>query len=899
MAIPHAVSFRTAAATLATMALVGSLCAPSANARPKIRQGFFAAYPGAVGSRLDSLPSNSGHCGVCHYSFNGGGTRNPYGVKVEAALPGFPNTDDGRRLAILSIEADDSDTDGFSNVTEITDLATYANTPTFAGLTPVNVGSVSNVDPNDILGYLVPATGADTSPPVVAVTAPDGGESWLGGSSHTVTWAATDNVGVTSVDLFYRDGESASWTMIARGLANGGSFQWFVHNTPTAAARVRAVARDAAGNTGSDSSDALFTILPTTGGTVATTLRDFDQPGTQPFGGGTFSDHNSCVTCHGGYDAAVEPGHNFRGTMMGQAARDPLFFACVAIAEQDAPSSGDLCLRCHTPFGWMSGRSNPTDGSQLIALDRDGVACDFCHRAVDPIYQAGVSPPEDQAVIGGLLPGHVPTTYSNGQYVVDPQQVKRGPFADAAAPHAFLASPFHRSSEFCGTCHDVSNPVFARVGAADYAPGSLDQMAASFRSDSLMPLERTYSEWKHSAFPGGVYAPEFAGNKPDGIVAICQDCHLADVSGKGCNDVAAPLRPDLPLHDMTGGNSWMPGVIAALYPGETDAGALADGAARAIAMLSKAALLDVQVQTVADSFAVTVTVTNRSGHKLPTGYPEGRRMWLHVVARDAAEQTVYESGNYDSGTGLLAPDPDLVVYEAHLGLSPALASGLGLAAGPTFHFALNDSVYKDNRIPPQGFANAAFADFGGAPVDDSRPAPRYPDGQNWDASSYPLPSTARTVVATLYYQTTSKEYVEFLRDENTTNTAGQDLYDLWVAHGRAAPVAMVADSVSFSPVDVPAGSPRGRVALAPLANPFHGGLELRLDLPHPAPVRLEIFDAQGRRAASRDLGMLGAGAHRLTWDGRGARGQDMGSGVFWAVVQAGPERLVRPVVRLR
>ncbi len=31
----------------------------------------------------------------------------------------------------------------------------------------------------------------------------------------------------------------------------------------------------------------------------------------------------------------------------------------------------------------------------------------------------------------------------------------------------------------------------------------------------------------------------------------------------------------------------------------------------------------------------------------------------------------------------------------------------------------------------------------------------------------------------MYYQSTSKEYIEFLRDENTTNLLGQELYDLW------------------------------------------------------------------------------------------------------------------------
>jgi hypothetical protein len=398
----------------------------------------------------------------------------------------------------------------------------------------------------------------------VTVTAPDGGESWTGGASHAVTWNANDNVGVTGVDLFYRDAESEPWTMIARGLANSGSFTWFVHNTPAPTARVRAVARDAAGNSGEDASNALFTIVATPGGIAPTTLRDFHQPGTQPFGGGTFQDHNACTSCHGGYDAAVEPGHNFRGSMMAQAARDPLFFACLAIAEQDAPSSGDLCLRCHTPFGWMSGRSQPTGGGQLTALDRDGVACDFCHRAVDPIYRPGVSPPEDQAILDGMLPAHRPTGYSNGQYVADPEPRRRGPFAGVVAPHPVLESPLHRSSEFCGTCHDVSNPVFTRVAGADYAPGPFDAAADSIGSAHLMPLERTYSEWKNSAFPAGVYAPEFAGNKPGGIVATCQDCHLRDVAGKGCNDPDAPLRQDLPFHDMTGGSSWMPAVVAAL-----------------------------------------------------------------------------------------------------------------------------------------------------------------------------------------------------------------------------------------------------------------------------------------------------------------------------------------------
>ena len=35
--------------------------------------------------------------------------------------------------------------------------------------------------------------------------------------------------------------------------------------------------------------------------------------------------------------------------------------------------------------------------------------------------------------------------------------------------------------------------------------------------------------------------------------------------------------------------------------------------------------------------------------------------------------------------------------------------GVALAAGPAFHLALANKVFKDNRIPPRGFSNAAFA----------------------------------------------------------------------------------------------------------------------------------------------------------------------------------------------
>ncbi len=869
-----------------------------ADARQNIRQSFFLAYPTAVGSRLDNLPSIQAHCGVCHYQFTGAGPRNPYGVALGNILGNYPNNDEGRIQAMRSIENLDSETDGYATLVEITDTVNYANTPTFPGLKAGNVGQVSGVDVNDILAYLTPETGGDAEPPSVTVLSPNGGEIWGGGTIHSVTYDATDNVGVVAVDVYYREGVSEPWTKIAQGLEDTGSFVWSVHNTPTTGSRVRIVARDAFANQGEDQSNGDFTILAQAGSIAPTTLRDFKQPGSQPFDAGAFQDRTACADCHGGYDPLVEPDHNFRGNMMAQAARDPLFYACLAVAEQDAASSGDICLRCHTPMGWLSGRSNPTSGIALNQVDRDGVACDYCHRAVDPIYVPGQSPIEDLDVLNALT--DVPEHYLNGMYVVDPEVRRRGPFPDPLAPHPFLESPFHRSSRICGTCHEVSNPAFERTGDFDYAPGPFDEPAASVNSTDLFPVERTYSEWSNSAYPNGVYAPEFAGNKPDGIVSTCQDCHMKDLEGRGCNDPNAPIRENLPHHDMMGGNSWIPTILEELYPTEVDAGALADAAVRAVSMLQKAAGVDLSLEDMGSSIDASVTITNRTGHKLPTGYPEGRRMWLRLSAYDAGDQIVYESGAYDEGSGVLTHDEDLAIYEAEMGLSPGLAGALGISSGISFHFVLNDSIYKDTRIPPQGFTNAAYMNFGGVPVDPHHegPEPRYADYQYWDEPSYSLPVSTRKVIATLYYQITSKEYVDFLRDENHTNGSGQLLHDLWTSHGRAAPVAMAADTAFVEPSGVAEGGAIRRFALHAGPNPFRDALDLRLEIPAIEKVRLDIYDVSGRLVRGYDLGRV-SGTIAFDWDGRGENGNEVGSGIYWIRAKAGSHEINRKVIRMR
>jgi hypothetical protein len=738
----------------------GLLALPGeAQARNNIREAFFDVYSGAVGTPIETVPSFPNHCGNCHYAFGGGGPRNPYGQDLETALAGFPSNPNGRRQAVESIENVDCDNDSFSTLVEVTDTVTFGNTPTFAGLTPANVGQVSEVDVSEIQPYLVPSSGQDLTPPTVVVFTPNGGEVLTANSGTTVTWNAADASGIAAVDIYLSDDNGANFKPIAIGLSNSGSHSWFPANRPTVQGIIRVVATDNAFNTGDDDSDGPFVIESPPGGLAPTTLRDFDQPGTQPFEAGILNDPAACQVCHGNYEPAYEPFFNWEGSMMSQASRDILFEACMAVGNQDAPDSGDLCLRCHLPRGWLQGRSIPTDGSAMIQSDEQGVACDFCHRLVDPFYEPGVNPPEDQAILADLsMP---PSNFGNGMYVIDPTGARRGPFPDATSGHPILVSPFHREAALCGTCHDVSNPAFEKDGEGNYVPNDFDTMAGSFSAHQLLPIERTYSEWFYSEYntPQGVFAPQFGGNLD--FVATCQDCHMRDVTGEGAGFGSPPTRPDLPLHDMTGGSTWLPGLLGTMFPGEVNEAALAAGIDRARYMLQNAA----EMALAQEGSQLEVTVTNNGGHKLPTGYPEGRRVWINVKFFDDQATLISESGAYDPATGELGHDPEVKIYEIKPGLDEL----------------------------------AAYESFGGGHVGYS-----YSDGQYWDETSYDVPPGAVSAEVTLYYQSTSKEFVEFLRDENFTNSKGQELYDLWNDNDKCPPEVMQTATIQLAGPDCPA-----------------------------------------------------------------------------------------------
>lgn len=556
-------------------------------------------------------------------------------------------------------------------------------------------------------------------------------------------------------------------------------------------------------------------------GTQPNTLFDFISP------------PEECGACHGGLPDNF---NDWQGSLMAHAARDPMFYAALDIAENDAPGIGDTCLRCHAPQGWLEGRADPTDGSALDFADRSSVSCSICHRSVDPFGGPG-APSIDPTILADLgtdapiqsinlngQPGHI----GNGGFVIDPFNRIRGPFPVGNLPpgqnlppstncnwfhNTFLGQPayesaLHRRSDLCASCHDVSTPHFIYNSVNDEfafaGPGVTEPSSNKYR---MMPQQRTYSEWRNSQYAaGGVdMLGRFGGDNGPTVIQNCMDCHMPKSTGNMCNFVPIQ-RSDIGRHFLNGASTWVMEAIAKMHGPEGDSElsfdtveAMAEGVLRSRKMLKCAADLDVTVvnNPQPDPPQLRVRVINQTGHKLPTGFPEGRRMWLNVEFYDLCNNLIDPIavfGEFDEVTHTL-DSASTKVYEAKIGPNSNLAPIVNLPAGPSFHVALSNQVYKDNRIPPRGFSNSAFAGINAAPI-----GAVYADGQHWDDTFFPIPPNASGVRVRLFYESASREYIEFLRDRNpnagTPETRGEILWEAWNNDG-APPIPVL--MASFPP----------------------------------------------------------------------------------------------------
>ncbi len=101
----------------------------------------------------------------------------------------------------------------------------------------------------------------DYQPPAVEVTSPDGGEEWVSGTQHEITWVASDNVHVDSVSiLFSGDGGVSFPETLAVREENDSTYTWQIPETPSDSCVIKVVAFDSWLNWTEDVSDGLFRI---------------------------------------------------------------------------------------------------------------------------------------------------------------------------------------------------------------------------------------------------------------------------------------------------------------------------------------------------------------------------------------------------------------------------------------------------------------------------------------------------------------------------------------------------------------------------------------------------------------------------------------------------------------
>ncbi len=327
---------------------------------------------------------------------------------------------------------------------------------------------------------------------------------------------------------------------------------------------------------------------------------------------------------------------------------------------------------------------------------------------------------------------------------------------------------------------------------------------------------------------------------------------MAPVRGKGAGRPPAgrnapPVRDDLPKHDLTGGNYWMPEAMQWLdargrlkFGGLTTAEVtgMNAGAGRARSNLEAAASLSVTGNT--------VKVVNLTSHKLISGYPEGRRMWLNIQWLDSNGNLIREDGAYGDlqtemdldGDGLNDTvrtllelhDDNTRIYEVHGGITQQWADQLvnlnvqkyadmpvtfdrvtgavtsnmsdvaAMAAGSakhSFHFVLNNEVMSDTRIPGYGMNYNEAQKRNALPVPETQYGNPGPGGEfnYWDELALNVPANAATAQIRLMYQPTSWEYVQFLYLANEAPTpnlkdTGKDFLDAWFNTGMAEPHVM-------------------------------------------------------------------------------------------------------------
>lgn len=326
----------------------------------------------------------------------------------------------------------------------------------------------------------------------------------------------------------------------------------------------------------------------------------------------------------------------WKDSMMAYSWDDPIYRALLQRASVATGGAVDnFCTGCHTPIGLTSGQINSAvNRAPLRQEDGDPLPGVDCETCHNISTRSGID---------------------NGAYqlsvITDSRPLKYGPRSDAVSPfHDTAYSALHTRSDFCATCHNVTHPF------------------------NNVPIERTYDEWLESSYAR------------DGVT--CQDCHMKKSPGRAANE--GPQRADVASHYFAGGNSTVLSHLGAENAAEEGRKMLRSAAKLTFDSLPKALAMG-------EINRISVKVANiGAGHKLPTGFPEGREIWIDLKITDAQGKEVFRSGSIKNGK----TEKGTRNFKAKLGDKQGRV--VDIEVWDVTH------VISDNRILPKGYSIADF-----------------------------------------------------------------------------------------------------------------------------------------------------------------------------------------------
>lgn len=581
-----------------------------------------------------------------------------------------------------------------------------------------------------------------------------------------------------------------------------------------------------------------------------------------------FTGSGKCAGCHGkdpnsfasiagqtfpaqpmpdGWDVNVTD--YWRSTLMANSARDPFWRAKVRHEVLVNPDHQleleDKCTSCHAPLGHFAAHHDGEPHYTMAALLQDslaldGVSCVACHQQAPTAgdTHSGNLEFDDSLEFNADMFVHTYKAYGPYGLGKDEPPLYELPMMQYAF-YKPLYGEHVPNGEVCAGCHTLvthATDLEGNYTGIDYVE------------------QATYHEWLNST-----YAPD--GEEP----ATCNTCHMPRIDDPviiSSGYVFLEPRTPYGLHSLVGGNAQMLEIMRDNTEAlglETATELFDSTLQRTRDMLRNETVdLNVTMGDWIDAWGATcvVQLTNKAGHKFPSGYP-ARRAWIEVKASQNGE-VIWHSGGWENGSITGVDESGLAEYEPHHTVinDPMQVQIYELVAAdvegnPTNVLERAASSLKDNRLTPKGFSYSHpvydTTRVEGLALDDAL----FEVGQGRHTVTYEMGGAVGSgpvdMEVTVWYQAMPPRWVEpMFAFEDSTIQAFQAFFE---AQG-AAPELVADTAFTVNVVGGVGGTELESTAWAVYPNPTDDGW-INLQGPVQRTSTLcEVFDAKGSRVAS-------------------------------------------------